>query len=73
YLIRNNFRIDKTNKLLREYLTQNNTEMVDLIDIWSTTQPIWEFSRDAIHYYRNVYDVQAQLIIDKLIERLNKL
>ncbi|RIB14508.1 hypothetical protein C2G38_2195011 [Gigaspora rosea] len=73
YLIRNNFRINNINELLRKYLNQNKTEMMDLIDIWSTTQPIWEFSRDEIHFYKNIYNVHAQLVIDKLVEGLKNL
>ncbi|RIB14507.1 hypothetical protein C2G38_2040141 [Gigaspora rosea] len=73
YLIRNNFIINNINELLRKYLNQNKTEMMDLIDIWSTTQPIWEFSRDEIHFYKNIYNVHAQLVIDKLVEGLKNL
>ncbi|CAG8432732.1 7059_t:CDS:2 [Diversispora eburnea] len=50
YLIRNEYRMARNNDLLRNYVRKSidqGYENIDLLDIFSTSQPIWEFSKDA--------------------------
>ncbi|RHZ79433.1 hypothetical protein Glove_146g57 [Diversispora epigaea] len=75
YLIRNEYRIARNNDLLRNYVRKSieqGYENIDLLDIFSTSQPIWEFSKDAVHYNTSLYNIQAQLVIDKLLHWLEK-
>ncbi|RIA99319.1 hypothetical protein C1645_747411 [Glomus cerebriforme] len=71
YLIRNNFRIAKANELLKKHVDKsqqdNNNKNIDLLDFFGITQPIWEYSSDAVHYEDPVYEEQFRLVFDRLI------
>ncbi|GBC00082.1 hypothetical protein RclHR1_03740006 [Rhizophagus clarus] len=69
YLIRNNIRITKANEILRKYVdnSQKDGYNIDLLDFFGTTQPIWEYSADAVHYQDRVYYEQARLVLDRLV------
>ncbi|CAG8771634.1 9982_t:CDS:2, partial [Acaulospora morrowiae] len=75
YIIRNNFRIARANEMLRKHVevsVKQGYKNIDLLDIFSTSQPIWEYSRDVVHYNSSVYNVHARLVLDKLIAWLEK-
>ncbi|CAG8449107.1 16595_t:CDS:2 [Acaulospora morrowiae] len=75
YIIRNNFRIARANEMLRKHVeisVKQGYKNIDLLDIFSTSQPIWEYSRDAVHYNSSIYNVHARLVLDKLIAWLEK-
>ncbi|CAB4491980.1 uncharacterized protein OCT59_010490 [Rhizophagus irregularis] len=70
YLIRNNFRITKVNELLKKYVDKSQKDgynNIDLLDFFGTTQPICEYSGDAVHYKDSVYQEQTRLVLDRLV------
>ncbi len=75
FAIRNNFRIAKLNELLKKHVEKSQEEgyKIDLLDIYGTTYPIWEFSGDAVHYTMPVYEQQSRLISDKLVSYVNEI